>query len=209
MSETKGKAASPNKRSRMERILDVVERVGNKVPHPAVIFVILTVFVILLSHVIHLIGASVTFQSVNPETDKVENVTTVAKSLLSADGVRFMYENVVKNFMDFNAVGVIIVAMLGVGVADSAGLIAALIHLLVQVAPRRALTYILVFVGIVSSIAADAGYLVLIPLAATAFLSLGRHPLAGLAASFAGVAAVFTVEHFDQAARRHPHRDHQ
>ena len=95
--------------------------------------------------------------------------------------------------MDFNAVGVIIVAMLGVGVADSAGLVAALIRKLVLVAPRKALTYILVFVGILSSIAADAGYLVLIPLAAAAFLSMGRHPLAGLAASFAGVAAVFTV----------------
>jgi aminobenzoyl-glutamate transport protein len=138
-------------------------------------------------------GASVTYQSVNPDTDKVEEITTAAKSLLTGDGIRFMYENVIKNFMDFTAVGVIIVAMLGVGVADSAGLVAALIRKLVQVAPRKALTYILVFVGIISSIAADAGYLVLIPLGAAAFLSLKRHPLAGLAASFAGVAAVFTV----------------
>src|SRR5690606_34593417 len=74
-----------------------------------------------------------------------------------------------------------------------AGLIRALIHKLVNVAPRAAMTYILVFIGILSSIAADAGYLVLIPLAAAAFLTLGRHPLAGLAASFAGVAAVFSV----------------
>jgi aminobenzoyl-glutamate transport protein len=95
--------------------------------------------------------------------------------------------------MDFTAVGVIIVAMLGVGVAESAGLVGALIRKMVQVAPRKALTYILVFVGVISSIAADAGYLVLIPLGAAAFLSLRRHPLAGLAASFAGVAAVFTV----------------
>jgi aminobenzoyl-glutamate transport protein len=80
-----------------------------------------------------------------------------------------------------------------VGVADSSGLIGALIRKLAFVAPKKALTYILVFVGVLSSIAADAGYLVLIPLAATAFLTMGRHPLAGLAASFAGVAAVFTV----------------
>jgi len=100
---------------------------------------------------------------------------------------------VVQNFMNFNAVGVIIVAMLGVGVAEAAGLIDALIRKLVMVAPRWAMTYILVFIGIISSIAADAGYLVLIPLAAAAFLTLGRHPLAGLAASFAGVAAVFSV----------------
>src|SRR5690606_2206686 len=79
------------------------------------------------------------------------------------------------------------------GVAEEAGLVRALIHKLVRVAPRAAMTYILVFVGILSSIAADAGYLVLIPLAAAAFLTLGRHPLAGLAASFAGVAAAFSV----------------
>ena len=184
---------TPHKKTRMEKLLDTVERVGNKVPHPAVIFVILIGIVVLLSHVFYLMGASVTYESINPETDKVEELTTAAKSLLTGDGIRFMYENVVKNFMDFTAVGVIIVAMLGVGVADSAGLVGALIRKMVQVAPRKALTYILVFVGILSSIAADAGYLVLIPLGAAAFLSLRRHPLAGLAASFAGVAAVFTV----------------
>jgi aminobenzoyl-glutamate transport protein len=146
-----------------------------------------------LSHIFYLMGVSVTYQSVNPETHKIEEVTTTAQSLLTGDGIRFMFADVVQNFMNFNAVGVIIVAMLGVGVADSAGLVGALIRKLVQVAPRKALTYILVFVGILSSIAADAGYLVLIPLAASAFLSIGRHPLAGLAASFAGVAAVFSV----------------
>lgn len=180
-------------KTRMEKLLDTVERVGNKVPHPAVIFVILIAIVVLLSHVFYKLGASVTYQSINPDTDKVEEITTAAKSLLTGDGIRFMYENVVQNFMNFNAVGVIIVAMLGVGVAEAAGLIDALIRKLVQVAPRKALTYILVFIGIISSIAADAGYLVLIPLGAAAFLSLGRHPLAGLAASFAGVAAVFTA----------------
>lgn len=184
--------AAPDK-TRMEKLLDTVERVGNKVPHPAVIFVILIGIVIVLSHLFYVLGASVTYQSVNPDTDEVEQVTTSAKSLLTGDGVRFMFERVVQNFMDFNAVGVIIVAMLGVGVADAAGLVGALIRKLVLVAPRKLLTYILVFVGILSSVAADAGYLVLIPLAATAFLSIGRHPLAGLAASFAGVAAVFSV----------------
>ncbi|HEX7288514.1 MAG TPA: AbgT family transporter [Candidatus Angelobacter sp.] len=180
-------------KTRMEKLLDTVERVGNKVPHPAVIFVILIAIVVLLSHLFYKMGISVTYQSVNPDTDKIEKITTTAKSLLTGDGIRFMYENVVQNFMNFNAVGVIIVAMLGVGVADAAGLIGALIRMLVQVAPRQFITYILVFIGIISSIAADAGYLVLIPLGAAAFLSLGRHPLAGLAASFAGVAAVFTA----------------
>ncbi|WP_217442637.1 AbgT family transporter [Myxococcus sp. CA033] len=184
---------TPPKKKGLERILDTVERVGNKVPHPAVIFVALIGIVILLSHVFYMMGASVTYQTINPETHVPEETTAAAKSLLTGEGLRFMFEGVVQNFMNFNAVGVIIVAMLGVGVADAAGLVGALIRKLVVVAPRKALTYILVFVGILSSIAADAGYLVLIPLAAAAFLTVGRHPLAGLAASFAGVAAVFTV----------------
>ncbi len=177
----------------MQKMLDTVERVGNKVPHPAVIFVVLIAIVIVLSHLFYMMGASVTYESINPETHAVENVTTKAQSLLTGAGIRFMYEGVIQNFMNFNAVGVIIVAMLGVGVAESAGLVNALIRKLVLIAPAKLLTYILVFVGIVSSIAADAGYLVLIPLAASAYMSVGRHPLAGLAASFAGVAAVFTV----------------
>ena len=183
----------PHERTAMERFLDVVERVGNRVPHPLVIFVLLIGLVILLSHVFYLLGASVSYQRINPDTHALEDATASVRSLLSADGIRFVYAGAVANFMSFTAVGVIIIAMLGVGVAEAAGLIKALIRKLVMVAPPAALTYILVFIGVLSSIAADAGYLVLIPLAAAAYLSIGRHPLAGLAASFAGVAAVFSV----------------
>src|SRR5215510_7283328 len=188
--------AYPHEKTGLERFLDTVERVGNKVPHPVVIFWVLIALVILLSHIFYVMGASVTYQVINPETDKAEEVTTSVRSLLTADGIRFMYADVVRNFMAFTATGVIIIAMLGVGVAESAGLVKALIRKLVQVAPPAALTYILVLIGVLSSIAADAGYLVLIPLAAAAYMSVGRHPLAGLAASFAGVAAVFSVNIF-------------
>ncbi|RKH77856.1 AbgT family transporter [Corallococcus sp. AB032C] len=191
--ETKNKQRTPPKKKGMERVLDAIERVGNKVPHPAIIFVALIAIVMVLSHIFYRMGASVTYETINPDTHQVEQTTSAAKSLLTGEGLRFMFAGVVQHFMDFNAVGVIIVAMLGVGVADAAGLVGALIRKLVAVAPARLLTYILVFVGILSSIAADAGYLVLIPLAAAAYLTVGRHPLAGLAASFAGVAAVFTV----------------
>jgi aminobenzoyl-glutamate transport protein len=104
-----------------------------------------------------------------------------------------MYTSLIPNFMGFTAVGLMIVAMVGAGVAEASGLVTALIRKLVSVSPPKALTYILVFVGILSSVAADAGYLVLIPLAGTAFISVGRHPLAGLAAGFAAVAGAFTV----------------
>ena len=98
--------------------------------------------------------------------------------------------------MNFGAVGVIIVAMVGVGVAEESGLIATLVRKVVQIAPKSIFTFIIVMLGVVSSFAADAGYLVLVPLAAAAFHSLGRHPLAGLAAGFSGVAAVFLVNVF-------------
>jgi aminobenzoyl-glutamate transport protein len=180
----------------MQTLLDGVERVGNKVPHPAVIFVILMGVVIVLSHMLYLAGARVAYEMINPETHKIEKLVTEARSLLTVDGIRFMFAGVVQNFMNFQALGVIIVAMVGVGVAEESGLVNALIRKLVIVSPPWALTYILVAVGILSSLAADAGYLVLIPLAAAAFISVGRHPLAGLAAGFAGVAGVFLVNVF-------------
>src|SRR5262245_2934666 len=175
------------KHTGMAGFLDLVERVGNRVPHPVVIFWLLIALVILLSHIFYRMGISVTYDAINPETDQLEHTTTAIRSLLTSDGIRFMYAGVIQNFMNFTAVGVIIVAMLGVGVAETSGLIAALIHKLVAVAPAKLLTYILVFIGILSSIAADAGYLVLIPLAAAAYASVGRNPLLGLAASFAAV----------------------
>lgn len=185
----------PNQASKsfMQRILDVVETVGNKVPHPVIIFLILIGLVLVLSHFLFLSGASVTYQVINPETHEVETATTAARSLLTASGIRDMYTRLVPNFMGFTAIGLLVVAMVGVGVAEEAGLINALIRKLVAISPGWAMTYILAFVGILSSIAADAGYVVLIPLAAAAFVSLRRHPLAGLALGFAAVGGAFNV----------------
>lgn len=180
-------------KSAMQKVLDIVERVGNKVPHPVIIFLMLIALVLVLSHILFLAGASVSYQVINPETHQVETATTAARSLLTASGVRDMYTRLVPNFMGFTAIGLLIVAMVGVGVAEESGLINSLIRMLVAVSPGWALTYILAFVGIVSSIASDAGYVVLIPLAGAAFLSVGRNPLAGLALGFAAVAGAFNV----------------
>jgi aminobenzoyl-glutamate transport protein len=200
----------------MRRILDVVEKVGNKVPHPVVIFLVLIAIVIVLSHVFYVMGTSVTTEVITPEEKapvyqspdsypyaaelsaphKPHVQTTAVQSLLTTDGIRFMYVSLIPSFMAFTGLGLIIVAMIGVGVAEEAGLVGALIRKLVIISPRWALSYILAFVGILSSIAADAGYLVLIPLAGAAFLSVRRHPLAGLALGFAAVAAAFTVNMF-------------
>ncbi len=176
-----------------QRALDVVEAVGNKVPHPVIIFLILIASVLVLSHILFLAGASVSYQVIDLDTHEPVEMTTAARSLLSASGVRDMVTRLVPNFMGFTAIGLLIVAMVGVGVAEEAGLINALIRKLVAVSPGWALTYILAFVGIMSSIASDAGYVVLIPLAGAAFLSLGRNPLAGLALGFAAVGGAFNI----------------
>lgn len=206
--------------TRMQRSLAVIERVGNKVPHPGLIFLALCGLVIVLSHVLYVAGVAVTYEvavppAVEVEQDylggtdnpyegvpapdgpipdyEVETQTTEVESLLTADGIRFLFTSSVQNFNNFGVVAVILVAMVGVGVAEESGLIAALIRSMVRVAPPRAMTFIIVFIGMLSSVATDAGYLVLIPLGAAAFLTLGRHPLAGIAAAFAGVSAGFGV----------------
>ena len=206
----------------MQKILDIVEKVGNKVPHPVIIFLALIAVVVVLSHILGLLGtsfttevivpvapaagkpaayeaaaydtgATVSYQTMDEKKYTVEKRTIVARSLLTVDGVRFVYSSLIPSFMGFTAVGLMIVALVGAGVAEESGLVKTLIRKLVVISPGWAMTYILAFVGILSSIAADAGYLVLIPLAGTAFLSLGRHPIAGLALGFAAVASAFTV----------------
>ena len=208
------------KRTFSDRMLDRIESVGNRVPHPAIIFVGLCVLVIVLSAVLALFDVSVTYEVADTAPVPVEEIeqpgsqqpeavvppesyesadveiheeTTEIKSLLSVDGIRFIFTSFVQNFANFSVVAVIFVAMIGVGVAEKAGLMAALIRKLVAVAPARAIAFIIIFLGVLSSVASDAGYLILIPLGAAAFVSLGRHPLAGLAAAYAGVSAVFAV----------------
>jgi aminobenzoyl-glutamate transport protein len=197
-----------------QRALAWIERAGNKVPNPAILFLALCVGVIVLSQLLDWLGVSVTSEVVTagdtdvtqredgvsalpyddaPEDLEVQRETFAIKGLLTAEGIRFMFTSFVPNFLGFTAVGVILVAMIGVGVAELSGLVGGLIRRLVAISTAATLTYIIVFVGILSSIAADAGYLVLIPLAATAFLSVGRNPLAGLAAGFGAVSAAFGV----------------
>jgi aminobenzoyl-glutamate transport protein len=185
--------AGAQSKTLMTRFLDGIERVGNMVPHPVVIFLILIAIVIVLSALLSLFNTTVSFERINPATGEIEIATTGINNLLSIDGIRFMYSSLVPNFMSFTAVGLMIAAMIGAGVAEASGLVTALIRKLVAVSPGWALSYILAFVGILSSVAADAGYLVLLPLAGVAYLAVGRNPIAGLALGFAAVAAAFTV----------------
>ncbi len=223
MSAENAAAARPEESGGTNGVLDFIERVGNKVPHPAILFMALCLGMIVLSQVFYWLGASATYEVVKPAPAQVEQLdvagstlpaevlpaeqadatdykvvteTVKAQGLLTADGIRFLFTSFVRNFMGFTAMGIILIVMIGVGVAELSGLIASLIRKLVAVSSPATLTYIIVFLGIISSIASDAGYLVLIPLGAAAFMSVGRHPLAGMAAAFAGVAGGFGVNLF-------------
>jgi aminobenzoyl-glutamate transport protein len=188
-----------------DRALAWIEKAGNRVPNPAVLFGALIVLVIALSQILDWLDVGVTQQivdvpadgsqdfGVDPEELPLRTEELDVKGLLTGDGIEFMFTSFVPNFLGFAAVGVILVAMIGVGVAEYSGLVGALIRKLVAISSPASLTYIIVFVGIVSSVAADAGYLVLIPLAAAAFISVGRNPLAGIAAAFGAVSAAFAV----------------
>jgi aminobenzoyl-glutamate transport protein len=114
-------------------------------------------------------------------------------NLLSGEGLRRMLAGTVGNFTGFAPLGTVLVAMLGIGVAERAGLLDAVLRRVVLAAPERLLSFFVVLAGVLSSLAADSGYVVLIPLAALVFHAAGRHPVAGIAAAFAGVSAGFSA----------------
>jgi aminobenzoyl-glutamate transport protein len=168
-----------------DRLLDRVERVGNALPDPVTLFFLLIGIVMLVSWIASMAGLS----AVHPGTDE----TIVVDNLFSAENVRRLFVEMPETFAAFPPLGLVLVVMLGIGVADKTGLISAALSAFVRSVPDVLLTAALVFAGIMSSLAVDAGYVVVIPLGAVLFYGAGRHPLAGLAAAFAGVSAGFSA----------------
>ncbi|SHH40215.1 aminobenzoyl-glutamate transport protein [Anaerosphaera aminiphila DSM 21120] len=166
-----------------------VERIGNKLPHPAILFVILSVIVIIASEIVSRVGHPVTYY----DAKAAEEVTVSAFSLLNKEGLSYIFNSATTNFTGFAPLGTVLVAMLGVGVAEWTGLFDATLKKLLLNANARILTPIVVFAGIMSNIASDAGYIVVVPIGAMIFGMAGRHPLAGLAAAFAGVSGGFSA----------------
>lgn len=169
--------------------LKKVEQIGNALPHPAMLFVILSIVVILVSAIVASKGVTVDFYDAKAE----EQVTVSAVSLFNREGLAYIFNSATKNYTGFAPLGTVLVAMLGVGVAEWTGLInTSLKKLLTGVHPKL-LTAVVIFAGIISNIASDAGYVVVIPLGAMMFAAAGRHPIAGLAAAFAGVSGGFSA----------------
>ena len=170
--------------------LDRIERAGNALPDPVTLFALGAVAVALLSQLAVGLGWTVEKSVLGPDGQPVLELVEPL-GMLTAEGIYWLLRNLVANFVGFPPLGVVLVGMLGIGLAERAGLVGALLKALLVTVPRRLLTPALVFVGVLSSLGLDAGYVVLPPLGAALFMVLGRPPLAGLAAVFAGVAAGF------------------
>ena len=167
------------------KFLNLVERVGNKLPHPFMLFLYLTLVLVGLSFILGTIQASVAHPTTGEEV--------AVKSLLSKEGIRYILSNTLTNFTGFAPLGLVLAMMLGIGLSEKVGLFSALMTKAISKTPKRIVSFAVVFIGILGNIASDAAFVVIPPLAALVFLALGRHPLAGLAAGLAGAGIGFTA----------------
>lgn len=170
------------------RFLNLVEKGGNALPHPASLFAILALLALLFS----LMGHCLEWSATHPATGNEVHIV----NLLSKEGLHRIILEMVGNYTGFAPLGIVMVALLGIGIAESSGLISAAIRLLVLKSPGKMLTFVIVLSGIISNMASDLGYVLIIPLGGIIFHSVGRHPIAGMAAAFAGVSGGFSANLF-------------
>jgi len=180
-----GRAEDEGASSVFARALDWIERAGNKLPDPALLFFFLLIAVWLLSAVM----AQFTYEHVDPRSGEA----IVVENLLTGTAMTSFFSNMVTTFVQFHPLGVVLLAMLGIGVADHTGFIKAGLRALLNVTSQKLLTPMLLMIGIISHSAADAGYVLVIPLGAVIFQAAGRHPLVGIAVAFAGVSGGFSA----------------
>ena len=185
------KNTGEKKVSLYNRCLNGIERVGNSLPNPIALFAIFAMAIVVISAICAAAGVSATGMLISGGELKETTVTVV--SLLTKEGLQYMFTSAVNNFTTYAPLGMVLVAMLGVGVAEQSGMIHALLKRAVLVTPAKLLSPMMVFLGVMSNIASDAGYVILIPLGAMVFRACGRHPIAGLAAAFAGVSGGFSA----------------
>ncbi|MBP2004771.1 AbgT family transporter [Halobacillus andaensis] len=181
MSKTTGEKSNKG----MTRFLNGIEKVGNKLPEPFMLFVYLAAFTIVFSWLISLFGVTVEEPGTGEEV--------AIKSLMSGEGLEYILTSMLDNFTGFAPLGLVLAMMLGIGLADKVGLLETAIKSTILKAPKSLVTYAVIFVGIMGNIASDAAFVIVPPLAAMVFYTIGRHPLAGLAAGFAGVGSGFTA----------------
>ena len=185
------KTKSTKKVGLYNRWLNGIEAVGNKLPHPIALFAVFALAIVVISAICSLLGVSATGELV--VNGELQETTVTVVSLLTKEGLTYILTQAVNNFTTYAPLGMVLVAMLGVGVAEHSGMINAMLKSAVKVTPAKLITPMVVFLGVMSNIASDAGYVILIPLGAMIFRAYGRHPMAGLAAAFAGVSGGFSA----------------
>lgn len=173
------------KKGLVNKTLDFVERAGNKLPDPAILFFVL----MLLIWVLSAFFSTLSFSEIDPSSGQAIQI----KNLLSSGALADFLANMVTTFTRFAPLGIVLVAMLGVGVAEHSGFINAGLKSMLNITPKKFLTPMLILVAIVSHTATDAGYVLVIPLGGIIFYAAGRHPIAGIAAAFAGVSGGFSA----------------
>ncbi len=178
-------ADAPQSKSPVERFLGLIERFGNALPNPVTLFAAMAVLVVVASAV----GAAAELEVTHPKTGEVVR----AVNLLSIEGMHRILTGLVKNFVEFAPLGTVLVALIGLGVAEHAGLMQAALRMLLLVTPRTLLTPVVVFAGVMSNMASEIGYVLLVPLAGVLFKAAGRHPILGMAAAFAGVSGGYSA----------------
>ena len=176
---------SKNKSTTNKGFIQFIEKGGNALPHPAILFAIFALITLIVSAIGGLLGWS----GIHPATGEAVNVI----NLLSKEGVHRILLEMVNSYTGFAPLGVVMVALLGIGVAESSGFIGTAVKALLVKAPPKSVTFMVVFTGVLSNVASDVGYILIIPLAGVIFHSLGRHPIAGMAAAFAGVSGGFSA----------------
>ncbi|MBN2874287.1 MAG: AbgT family transporter [Spirochaetales bacterium] len=177
--------AKSAKKSPVVAFLNWVERVGNKLPHPFMMFLYLAVGVIILSAILAALGVAVK----HPSTDKVVAI----KSLVSKDGILYMFKDIIKNFTGFAPLGLVLTMMLGIGLAEQVGLMNAVMKRFIMGAPKQLLVWMIFFIGVCGNIASDASVIIIPPLAGAIFYAAKRNPLVGIAIGYSAALAGFTA----------------
>ena len=181
-------AEEKEKKSLLNRVLDSIERAGNKLPDPITMFLGLAILVVILSAVCSVAGVTV----VSP----ADNSTITVFNLLSIEGIQYLWTNVITNFSGFAPLGMVLVAVIGSAIAEKSGFLIALMERFLGGAKGWVVTMVIMFLGINLNVAGDAGFIILPPLAAILYMSIGRSPMLGLYVAYAGVAAGFCANIF-------------
>ena len=155
--------------------------------HPAIVFFILTIIVMVISSVGSILNLQTTYYNVNAVTGELETQVVMINNLFNRTGLQYLVSNMLTNFTSFAPLGTLILGLMGVGVAYKSGFLNSLFKLIIKNKPKKIFTFIIIFLGIVSSMFFEASYVILLPVAAILFMNLGRHPSIGVSAAFAGI----------------------